>query len=153
MGFKEKALAIKAKRVETMREAVGPVLEPGEQVALSALGSTGPGLLVGVLFFGPIGMMLFTKNYFVYLTDRRMIFLRASLSAKAAKGLAFAYPREDVSVVSVGKSAGYTDVRFRMPDGQLRKFHFGRAKEGWGTGFDEEANAIAAALGWTTTSA
>ena len=143
MGLKEKAEAVKQRTVEKIEEAMRDVVEPGEKVLVSSTTSAGPSWWVSFLLLGPIGILLLWKNYFVSLTDQRLVFIRVSLRGRA-QGLAFAYPRTAVSVVNYIEKAGpsMTDLLIRCPDGNVRRLHFNRAAYGWKNGWEAEAMAI-----------
>jgi hypothetical protein len=60
-------------------EALPGVLEPGEQVLGGAFGMSGPNPLFAQGLFGVAGYLIFrVRPYYVAVTDRRVIFMRAS---------------------------------------------------------------------------
>lgn len=146
MALQEKALAVKAKRVERVREAVGPFLQPGEQVVVPAMAAGGINFWVAVLFLGPIGILLFRKNYLVALTDRRLIVINAS-GTERPKGLVFAHARGELTVLSLKHGAPFQTLRLALPDGGSFRLQFGKGKKSWDNGFDGEGRAISEALG------
>jgi hypothetical protein len=85
-----------AVRKETIKkqfmEAVPAVLEPAERIVAGTFCVSGPSpWLMGVI--GVLVMLLLGQRYyFIFLTDRRVIFMKASLMTSRPKGLAWADP-------------------------------------------------------------
>ena len=95
-----------AVRKETIKqqfvEALPAVLEPGEQVQTGAFLVSGPSPMWVAGIFGLIGILLFkVRNYYLAVTDRRVIFYAASFWASRPKALAWADPRGSVSISDV----------------------------------------------------
>lgn len=132
-----------ADRREVLRrrieEATGPFLEPGEEVQVAAPAMSGPSPWLTMAFGGALGMALFNRSYGVLLTDRRVIFLRASMWTSRPKGLAFSVSRSGTSVAGFKPGAVWTKLRIRRPDGREVGLHFPRL-------WREEAAAIRGAL-------
>jgi hypothetical protein len=111
-----------AVRRETVRkqfeEAVQPLLEPGEQLAAGAYGASGPNPLWLSGLFGLIGMLVAgVRYYFVWVTDRRVIFMGASMMTSRPKGnVAWADPRSSVSISDATPAATWSWFRYQRPD-------------------------------------
>ena len=92
-----------AVRKETIKqqfnEALPAVLEPGERVLGGAYGVSGPNPLWAQGLLGLVGFLIFgMRYYYVALTDRRLIFMNASFSTSRPSGLAWADPRDSVTI-------------------------------------------------------
>jgi hypothetical protein len=99
-----------AVRKETVKkqflEAMPALLEPGEQVRAGVYAVSGPNPFFSQGLFGLLGMLLFgVRWYFVAVTERRVIFVNASLLSGRPKGLAWADPRAGVSLSDVDLAA------------------------------------------------
>ena len=134
-----------AVRRETIRqqfeEAVRANLEPGEQLVAGALGASGPSpwLLSGL--FGAVGMLLGVKWYFVWVTDRRVVFLVSSMASGRPKGFAWSDLRSAVRVSEVHPGATWSWFRYTRPGGgKPLRLNFGRP-------WREDFAAITSALG------
>ncbi len=99
-----------AVRKETIKqqfaEAMPAVLEPGEQVQAGAYCISGPNPLwsqglLGMLSYAVFGM----RYYYLAVTDRRVLFMKASLWSARPQGLAFADPRDSVTISDVHTDA------------------------------------------------
>ncbi|MBI3649254.1 MAG: hypothetical protein HY240_10980 [Actinobacteria bacterium] len=77
------------------------VLEPGEQVVAGALSQSGPSPwlagAIGVLVMLAMGMHF----YFIAATDRRVIFMKASMWSQRPQGLAWSDPRGAATVTDI----------------------------------------------------
>jgi hypothetical protein len=110
-----------AVRRETVRkqfeEAVRPVLEPGEQLVAGAYCASGPNPLFLTGLFGLIGMLVAgVRYYFVWVTDRRVIVMGASMMTARPKGnLVWADPRASVSISDVTPAATWSWFRYQRP--------------------------------------
>ena len=128
---------------EQMVQAFQPYLQPGESVIHVAFGVKMPSFFV-ILFTGMIGALLFTKNYLVGLTDRRLIVLHVkSLSNPTVKGI-LEYALEEVPSLPVRASTGpiFTHIKIGDPARPfVAKFHRAYSKTN-----REEAMAIAGTL-------
>jgi hypothetical protein len=111
-----------AVRKETVREqyteAVRPLLEPGEQPVVGAYGASGPNPLWLSGLFGLIGMLVAgVRYYFVWVTDRRVIFMKGSMWSARPKGFAWSDRRSDVSVSDVTPASTWSWLRYHLPGG------------------------------------
>lgn len=112
-----------AVRRETVRkqfqEAVQPMLEPGEQLVAGAYCASGPNPLWLSGLFGWIGILVAgVRYYFVWVTDRRVIFLGASMMTARPKGsMAWADARSSVSISNVTPAATWSWFRYQRPAG------------------------------------
>jgi hypothetical protein len=133
-----------ASRKETVKaridEAVRPLLEPGEQVQVSAHGVQGLNPYLAA-YLREAGVVVPQREYFVVLTDRRLLFIKVSFWRTQGKGLAFADPRPQVSVVRFKRRLGWALVKLKRPDQRTIRLNFRWRL--WG----EEAKALSAALG------
>ena len=130
-------------RKETIRQqfsaALATVLEPGEQVRAAGYSVSGPSpWLTGAI---GIFLMLFLgmRYYYVAVTDRRVVFMKASLLTQRPKGLAFAYPLSSASVsdLTVGKVWSY--LRLQPAGGKQIRLNFHK----W---WQEEMQQVARAI-------
>lgn len=99
-----------AVRKETIQrqfnEALAPVLEPGEQVQAGCYAVSGPNPMLSQGLLGLIGMFIFNMRwYYVAVTDRRVIFMKASLLTSRPTGLGWTDPRSSVSLSDVQLTA------------------------------------------------
>jgi hypothetical protein len=99
-----------ALRKETIKkqfaDALPAVLEPGEQIEAGTFCVSGPNPLFAQGLFGIIGMLLFGMRwYFVAVTDRRVVFVKASYWTGRPSGFAWADARFSASVSDVNLSA------------------------------------------------
>ncbi len=98
-----------AVRRETIRsqftEAIGRELEQDEQVVAGAFTVSGPNPMLG-LAIGVVSMLLMgMRYYYLAITDRRVILMRASMLSSRPAGLAFADPRSGVQFTDVKTAA------------------------------------------------
>jgi hypothetical protein len=99
-----------AVRKETVKkqfeEALPSWLEPGERLEAGVYAVSGPNPMLAQGLFGLVGVLLFgIRWYFVAVTDRRVLFVSASLLSGRPKGLAWADPRARVSLSDVDLKA------------------------------------------------
>jgi hypothetical protein len=135
-----------ALRKETIKkqftEALPTVLEQGEQMQAGTFCVSGPNPLFAQGLFGIIGLLLFQMRwYFVAVTDRRVVFLKASYWTGRPSGFAWADPRASVSVSDVNLVAkvwGHFKYTSPTKPSALRL----NVHRWW----LEEGNAVAAAL-------
>jgi hypothetical protein len=82
----------KAKIKQQLAGAMSPLLQPEEQVRAETFAQSGPSpWLTGV--FGLLIMLLAgTRPYFIVVTNRRVLFMKASMLTTRPKGLAWADP-------------------------------------------------------------
>ena len=99
-----------AVRKETIKkqfeEALPAVLEPGEQVQGGAYTISGPNPLWSQGLLGLLAYFIFgMRYYYLAVTDRRVLFMKASMMSARPQGLAFADPRSSVSISEVHTDA------------------------------------------------
>jgi hypothetical protein len=117
-------------RKETIKrqfaEAQTDVLEPGEGVQAASLTTSGlsPWLIAALGWL--IMLLLGMRYYFVLVTDRRVVFMKASLLSGRPKGLAFADSRDQVSIIDVKFAGLWSSLRYRRPDGKELRLNFHR---------------------------
>lgn len=118
-------MAVRREKIrEQFRAAEQSLLEPGEQVVAGALTQAGPSPWlaggIGFLIMYAFGMRI----YFMTVTDRRVLFLKSSIWSARPKGLAFADPRDSVSLADVNVAAVWSKVRYTAGARSLRlNFH------------------------------
>ena len=111
-----------AVRRETVRkqftEALQPLLEPGEQPLAGAWCASGPSPLWLSGLFGYLGMLVAgVRYYFVWVTDRRVIFMKASMVSSRPKGVAWSDLRSAASVTEVKPAATWSWFKYHRPAG------------------------------------
>ncbi len=133
-----------AMRKETIKkqfmEAVLAVLEPGEQIVAGTFCISGPSpWLMGA--FGVLVMLLMGQRYyFVFLTDRRVIFMKASLLTSRPKGLAWADPRGQQAISDAVMGAKlWSHAMYNRPNVKALRLNFHAF-------WKEEARALVAQL-------
>ncbi|HJP66612.1 MAG TPA: hypothetical protein VKA30_09955 [Actinomycetota bacterium] len=134
----------RAKIKEQFGSAVQEVLEPGEQVQAETLTQSGPSPwltgLIGWLFMLVAG----ARFYFIVLTDRRVLFLKASLLSGRPRGLAWADPRGAVRIsdVQLGNTL-WSKFRYARPEGKELRLNIHRI---WRSDAQELVQALTATL-------
>ena len=119
-----------AVRKETIKQQFGQalpaLLEPGEQVQAGAYCISGPNPLWSQGLLGLVGYLIFgIRHYYLAATDRRVIFMKASIWTSRPKGLAFADPRGSVSISDVRTDAKlWNSCRFTGPNQQDLRLNF-----------------------------
>lgn len=112
-----------AVRRETVRkqfeEAVQQHLEPGEQLVAGASGASGPNPLWLSGLFGLIGMLVAgVRYYFVWVTDRRVIFMGLSMMTSRPTGkVAWSDARSAVSISDATPAATWSWFKYYRPGG------------------------------------
>jgi heme/copper-type cytochrome/quinol oxidase subunit 2 len=82
------------------------ILEPGEQVVTGMMTQTGASPWLAGLIGVVLMLLTGTRWYFVALTDRRVVFLKASLlTSKPTGAVAWADPRSAVSISDIVNDA------------------------------------------------
>jgi hypothetical protein len=66
------------------------------------------------------------RGYYVAVTDRRVILIRATLWRSRPAGLAFAEPLAGVEVTHVKSRVVWSSLRYRRPDGKRMRLNFHR---------------------------
>ena len=134
-----------AVRKETVKkqfmEALPSVLEPGEQVQASAYTISGPNPFWSQGLLGLVGMLLFgVRYYFLAVTDRRAILMKASLWTSRPKGLAYADAKSAVSISDVATDAKvWNHLMYARPGAKPLRLNF----HAW---WRDEMKAVVAAL-------
>jgi hypothetical protein len=94
------------------------MLEPGEQLLAGGWCASGPSPLWLQGLFGYIGMIVAgVRYYFVWVTDRRVIFLKASALSSRPKGLAWADLRSAASITDAHPAATWSWFKYTRPAG------------------------------------
>jgi len=127
---KEGGMAVRKETIRTQfTEALGPVLEPGEQVVAGAVTQSGhsPWLTSA---FGALGYLIFmafgTRLYFMAVTDRRVVLIKASILRGRPAGIRFIDARSDVQLTRVKVAAIWSRARYRRSDGKQLRLNFHR---------------------------
>jgi hypothetical protein len=96
-----------------MQVVIRQVSEPGEQVIASVYCASGlsPWLMRQISYLG----MPFYTNYYVTLTDRRVIFHEMTKMANHVKSVAFIDPREAVAITKVKRKSLWSSLRYSSP--------------------------------------
>jgi len=123
-------------------EALGAVLEPGEQVRAGAYAVSGPSPwltgAIGIVLMLVLGM----RYYFLAVTDRRVLFMKASLLSQRPKGLAFAYPVSSVSITGTTVATLWSYFKLQPPEGKPIRLNFHKI---WRDEMQQIARAIESA--------
>jgi hypothetical protein len=118
----------KATITEQFRIAIQDVLEPGERVETGTLAQSGPTPwlvgAVGIVMMLVLGM----RYYFIAVTDRRVLFMRASLMTGRPSGLAWADRRGAGRVFEVDADAAlWSHFKYERPgDREVTRFNVHR---------------------------
>ncbi len=105
-------------------QAVQEALEPGEQVRAQTLALSGasPWLLGGLL-----GMFSGQRNYFIAVTDRRVLFIKGSVSTGRPQGVAWADPIGSAALSGVDMDNSiWSRFRYRTATGKEMRFNVHR---------------------------
>lgn len=117
------------------------MLEPSERIVASAFVVPGPSP-ARIGFLGAIVQSFRGEgDAWMTVTDRRVLFHRATFMSQKPKAFAWADPRSAVEVldVSEGERSGWAWLLYRRPDGEVLRLNFALP---WA----EEFEAIVAAL-------
>ena len=131
-------MAISKQKIKQQYEAALPeLLEPGERVLASTLSLTGPSpWLAG----GLLGMATGQRNYYVVVTDRRVLFMKGTVSTGKPQGLAWADPRGAATVHDVDiENKVWSKFRYQPPGGKDIRFNIHRL-------WRDEGAAVVAAM-------
>ena len=110
---------------QQFNEALPTVLEPGEQVLGGAYGVSEPNPLWAQGLLGLVGFLIFGMRYYVALTDRRLIFMNASFWTSRPSGLAWADPRDSVTISDLqSDNKLWNWGRFSSPTKQNLRMNF-----------------------------
>jgi len=119
-----------AVRKETIKkqfaQALPVVLEPGEQVLGGAYCVSGPNPLWSQGLFGLLGYLIFgMRYYYVAVTERRVVFMKASIWSSRPQGLAWADPRGSVTISDLQTDAKLWNwCRYSGPTTQNLRLNF-----------------------------
>jgi hypothetical protein len=107
-------------------EAIAAELQPGERVLAGGFTVSGPSPMLAAAV-GAAGMLLLgMRSYYMAVTDRRVVMMRASGMSGRPRGLAFADPRAGVSITKVRSAAVWSHLKYRRPDGKQMRLNFHR---------------------------
>ncbi len=114
-------MALRKARIKEQFVAVVPaMLEPGEQPQMGFFTQSGPAPWIYALG-GFITMLVAwaggMSNFYVVLTDRRILFIRGSLMSNRPKGLAWADPRSRLAISDVRHGKLWARLRY-TPQGR-----------------------------------
>ncbi len=121
-------MAIRKDTIKKQFDAALPaLLEPGEQVQAQTLTQSGPTPwlmgAIGIFIMLAMGM----RYYFMVVTDRRVLFMKASMWSQRPKGLAWADPRSAVALSDVDANAVlWSHLKYRKADGSEIRLNFHR---------------------------
>jgi hypothetical protein len=82
----------KAKIKQQFAAALSPLLQPEEQVRAETFAQSGPSPWLAGVFGWLIMLLAGSRPYFIVVTNRRALFMRASMLTTRPKGLAWADP-------------------------------------------------------------
>ena len=123
-------------------EALPAMLEPGEQVLAGAYCVSGPSPLWIAGLLGLLGMLLFgVQYYFLAITDRRAIAMKASFWTARPAGFGFADPKDAVVISDIVTDAKlWSHLLYARPGQKPLRLNF----HAW---WRDEMKAVVAALG------
>jgi hypothetical protein len=106
----------KATVQEQFQQAISAILEPGERVEAGVLSQSGPtpwlSGAIGIVFMLVLGM----RYYFIAVTDRRVLFMKASLMTVRPQRLGWADPRDVGTLSDVDADASlWSHFRYARP--------------------------------------
>jgi hypothetical protein len=130
----------KEKIKQQFTEAQAAALEPGEQVQAASLTTSGPSPWLAGAFGALIMLLAGMRYYYVIVTDRRVIFMKASMWTGRPKGVAWSDPRDQVQVRDVNVAKVWSRLRYRRPEGKEIRLNFHMF-------WKDEFKALATALG------
>ena len=120
-------MAVRKEKIkQQFNDALPAVLEPGERVLGGAQGVTGPNPMLAQGLLGFIGYLIFNmRYYFVALTDRRIIFMKSSFWTGRPGGLAWADPRDTITISDLKTDAKLWNwCRYSSPTKQNLRINF-----------------------------
>lgn len=112
-------MAIRKETVKTQfTDAIQSHLEPGEQLVAGAYGASGPSPLWLSGLFGVLGMVIAdVRYYFVWVTDRRVIFYKGSFWTARPTRIGWSDLRSAVSVTEATPAKTWSWFRYHRPAG------------------------------------
>jgi hypothetical protein len=124
-------VALKDKPKAQMMSGLNEVMEPGEQIQAATTAMRGPSpWLVG----GLLGV-LFTKQYWVAVTDRRVLAVRMRKTGEVL----FSDPRASVRLSEASPHSVYSKLAIQRSDGTVIRFRVHRM---WREEFDRVVTAL-----------
>ena len=139
-------MALPKEQVERLfDDAVRPVLEPGERVVAGAFAVPGPSPMRVGFLGAAVQAMRGESDLWMCLTDRRVLFVRATFLTQKPKGLAWADARHAAEVAEVHDSerSGWNWFIYLRPDGDPVRLNVSVV-------WEAELRAILGALGSRT---
>jgi hypothetical protein len=133
-------------RKETIRkqfdEAIPAVLEPGEVVRAGAYCVSGPSPLWVAGLLGLVGMLLFgVRYYYLAITDRRAILMKATFWTSRPAGLGYADPKDAIVISDIVTDAAlWSHLLYGRPGLKPFRLNF----HAW---WRDEMKQVVAALG------
>jgi hypothetical protein len=123
---------------ERWESAVTEFLEPEEQRLAGVPVQTGPGFATFALL--DVLTLPWLKQYYLAVTDRRVLFVNLSKMTSKPRNLAFAEARSETKIFGSGGGTVWKECYFRRADGTdvSLKYHFR---------FEDEMREVKAALG------
>jgi hypothetical protein len=111
-----------AVRKETIKQqftrAVQQHLEPGEQIVTGAWAVQGPSPWLVTGLFGVVGMLIADVHYyFVWVTDRRVVFHKGSFWTARPTAFAWSDLRSAVRIADVSPASTWSWFRYQRPAG------------------------------------
>lgn len=130
-------------RKETIRQqftdALSSVLDPDERVVAAGYAVSGPSPwltgAIGIVLMLALGM----RYYYVAVTDRRVLLMKASLMTQKPKGLALAFPVTAVKVAAVNPAGVWSNLRLQPSGAKQMRLNFHRI---WREEMGQVAKAI-----------
>ena len=123
-------MAVRREKIRAQfTEAITPTLEPGETIVAGTMGQTGPSPwligAIGVLVMWLMGM----RPYWLAVTDRRVIFWRASMMSARPKALGWADPRGAGEIKdAVVDAKVWNSFKYLRPTGETVRFNVSRVQ-------------------------
>ncbi|HEX8098569.1 MAG TPA: hypothetical protein VF660_00020 [Actinomycetota bacterium] len=117
----------RAKIKEQFDAAIPGVLEPGERVQAGTFTQSGPSPWLAGLVGWIVMLIAGARYYYVAVTDRRVLFMKASMLTGRPNGLAWADPRGAAQVSDVNlTNAVWSKLRYRRPEGKELRLNIHR---------------------------
>ena len=116
----------RAKVKEQFDQAIPPALEPGERIVAQTLCLSGPSPWLRLI--GWLSMLLAGLGYyFIAVTDRRVLFMKASMITGRPNGLGWADPRGAAQITDVDlDTTVWSKFFYHRPDGKRLRVNIHR---------------------------